>query len=557
MGLEDINEELHGREFHLDRLAGTAPYDPTAVTGTDAAAKREAFHTEGSWKSGQVSEESILSKRKKWKRILTLSSGVLVVLVLLGGVTFKVQSLLYSESKISFSVNGPRQVASAESSEFTVVYSNKNWSAVNNVSLIVSYPSSFQPEPDSRVKTSASQMEIALGTINARTDGKISFSGKFYGSQGDTVYLKMKLRYAPAHSSSQFEKDNQYGVSIASSTLSIDMLAPQQSAKDDIVEYAIDYANRSDKSMSNIRVTVEYPEQFSFIEANPAPSEGNSVWYVGTMDPGKQGKILVKGRLSGMRDEVKKARAMIGYLGGGGEFVAYGTSEQLTRIAIAPLSITQTVNGKRDMVANAGDTLGYELTYRNDGNIGLRDVIITMKLDSDVLDYRNLERESGSYDSNSKTLIWKASDIPGLARLAPGEGGTIRFIISVLPSIPSEVTGKNFAIETTAKIDSPDIPTPTGVNKIIGSNTLLTKVNSVVSIEALLARNDSMFTVHGPIPPVAGQETLYTVKIRLKNEYNDISHAKLTIVFPSSSHYQKKYAPDTEAVTWKDRKSVV
>ena len=57
----------------------------------------------------------------------------------------------------------------------------------------------------------------------------------------------------------------------------------------------------------------------------------------------------------------------------------------------------------------------------------------------------------------------------------------------------------------------------------------------------------------GPVPPVAGQETLYTVKIRLNNEYNDVANAKLVVTLPSSSRYQKKFAPDTEAVEWNER----
>lgn len=54
---------------------------------------------------------------------------------------------------------------------------------------------------------------------------------------------------------------------------------------------------------------VEYPSQsrvsgtIHLRLANPAPSEGDSVWYVGTMDPGQQGKILVRGKLSGARRE--------------------------------------------------------------------------------------------------------------------------------------------------------------------------------------------------------------------------------------------------------------
>lgn len=550
MGLQDLNEQLHGRDFHLDRARPVTPYEPG---GSSESGSTESFAAQEPWTSTRLTEAQVVEKRVRWKRIVTIVLGGVACCALLAGVVLKVRSLLYSEDGVSVALNGPRQVASAETSEFTIVYGNQNWSSINNASLIVSYPDSFQPTADSKIHINASQLEIPLGTVNARSSGKAVFSGKFYGSQGDTIYLKVRIRYSPSSVHSQFEKEIQYGVSVQSSILSIDMLAPQQTANDDIVEYAVDYANKSDKSLSNIRVKLEYPDRFTFVSADPSPSEGDSVWYIGTIDPGARGKIVAKGRILGSRDEVKKARAMIGYFGGGGEFVAYAQSEQLTRIAVSPLSITQTVNGKYDAVVDAGDTLSYAITYRNDGNIGLRDAIVTVRLDSDVLDYRKLEKESGSYDVTNRTLIWKASDIPALAKLAPGDGGTIRFSIPVLDPIPSSVAGKNFSIQTTAKIDSPDLPTPTGANKIIGSNTLLTKVNSSVSIGAYLAENDSMFTGSGPIPPVATKETKYTLKLRLANEYNDVSGAKLTIAFPSGVHYGKKFAPDTEAVEWNER----
>lgn len=550
MGLQDLNDELHGRDFHLERTRHATAYEPGTVAAPEAT---QSFEAQAAWSSDRLTEAEMLAKKAKKKRIMHIAFGGLAVLVLLAGVTLKVRSLLYSEESIDISISGPRQVASAEASEFTVIYSNHNWSSLENATLIVSYPDTFQPNADSKVKVNASQLEITLGEVGARSDGKAVFSGKFYGSQGDTIYLKARLRYSPASVNSQFEKSTQYGVSVKSSILSVEMLAPQQTANDDIIEYVIDYANRSDKSLSNIRVKMEYPERFTFVSADPAPSEGDSVWYIGTIDPGKQGKIVAKGRVLGARDEVKKAKAMIGYFGGGGEFVAYGQSEQLTRIAVSPLSISQTVNGKREVSVHAGDTLSYVLTYKNEGNIGLRDAIVTMKLDSGVLDYRQLRQEQGSYDVTNKTLIWKASDIPGLAKLAPGDGGTIAVSIPVLNPIPADIAGKNFSIQTTAKIDSPDIPTPIGANKIVASNTLLTKVNSSVSIGAFLAENDSMFTNQGPIPPIATQETVYTVRIRLTNEYNDVTGAKLVITLPSSSRYQKKFAPDTEAVQWNER----
>lgn len=127
MGLQDLNDELYGRDFHLERTRHTTAYEPGTVATPEAT---QSFEAQAAWSSNRLTEAEMLAKKAKKKRIMHIAFGGLAVLVLLAGVTLKVRSLLYSEESIDISISGPRQVASAEASEFTVIYSNHNWSSL-------------------------------------------------------------------------------------------------------------------------------------------------------------------------------------------------------------------------------------------------------------------------------------------------------------------------------------------------------------------------------------------------------------------------------------------
>jgi len=53
------------------------------------------------------------------------------------------------------------------------------------------------------------------------------------------------------------------------------------------------------------------------------------------------------------------------------------------------------------------------------------------------LDYSTLKAEGGgSFDINNKIITWKASGVPGLKTLNPGNSGSIGFQVKVKDIIP-------------------------------------------------------------------------------------------------------------------------
>ncbi len=395
---------------------------------------------------------------------------------------------------------------------------------------------------------------MTIGTLKGKETREIKIKGSFFAAKNTVVYLNAVLEYNPSSLSIKYQAKGQLGVNVESSPLFLEIEAPLEIVSGNKIDYVIDYRNLSAEYFDGVRLKVNYPDGFSFISASSAPSEGDNIWYLGSLRSNQDGKIVITGSLTGVGDEGKIITASLGYSGEGGNFVVYNQKERLTKITSTVLSISQSLNNKTDLNVNSGENLNYIIEYKNNGDIALRDVIITEEIDSKVLDFSKLELKNGSYDASRKMITWRAAEISGLANLAPGEGGKITFSIPVLDRIPVENSNdKNFTASSTAKIDSPSLPETIGSNKIIASNNMTLKLNSRVILDVKGYHKDAVIENFGPIPMKVGQETSFTMHWKIINISNDINEVKVVSSLPSGVKWKGKFSPDSEAVNFNER----
>jgi hypothetical protein len=549
MSLQELNDKLYSRDGISD-AAPSEPYDP-AAPAADASLK---FGSTEAWSGPTAEEEAKKAARHRLKKTIAIGLGIIAALALIIGIVFKVRSMLFSEDRVTLVISGPQNVASAELVTYAFSYGNDNLATLHDATLVITYVDSFHPETAGNMKLSGHQIEIPIGDIGRRETGKTSISGKFYGSRGELSYLRASLHYAPSNTSATFEKAVQFGVNLASSPISLEISAPIELATGQDIAYVVDYRNESAESFTGIRLRMDYPAGFHFVASEPAPADGENVWNIGELLGNGSGKVTIRGTITGGRDEYKKVGGMIGYMQGDGKFIAYNVNERQTKIIASPLSVYQTVNEKTDETVAPGEVLAYKIKYKNEGSIGVRDAIVAVEIDSPYLDFSKLQLpRGGAYDQVKKVVIWKASDIPELARVDPGKGGELAFAIPVKEI--GAITGneKNISIRSKAMIDSPDVPTPIGSNKIIASDTLYVKLGALVMVDLKGYYQDASFANTGPIPPVVGQETTYTLRLNLTNSSNDVTDARAVISLPTNVTYKQKSLPASETVVWNGR----
>jgi hypothetical protein len=550
MSLNEIKKELYRKESNPEMLQHEkSEFNTESVVFSSS--EKAVPSVEDDWAE---KEASLVSKNKKMIKLGALVLGALLLIIALVVGFYKIRQSFFAFERLAVTLSGPTELKSGNLSVYEITYKNANRADLKNVSLKLSYPEDFRPEANADFKPEGTTSGVfSLGDIKGNSEGSVAFSGRAYSPKGNLIKIKAELTYTPSTVSSVFVTSNQLAVSILSAPITLEVMAPQNISSGDEVNYLITYKNDGAENFENIRVRINYPERFVFSSSDPKFSEGNNIWYLGNLSAGQSGRIVVAGKLEGDRDETKIASIMIG-ANDNGDFVSYNETEVKTRIVSSPLTINQTVNGLGKLNANAGDSLKFEINYKNEGTLGLRDVIVTEHIDSPILDYSTLDMEGGAYDAGSKTITWKAPDYRELKNLLPGQGGVIKFSIRVKEIIPvASVNDKNFVISSLAKIDSPDVPTPISMNKIISGNKMDIKLNSKLILDVKGYYSDVNIPNSGPIPPKVGEETTYTMHYIVKSVSSDISDAKVETSLPTSVVMTGKIFPEGTPLSYNER----
>lgn len=567
MALEELNDKLHGRDVHLDRTRARDVFRPDENAVAEESVSQ--FQQTERWSEDSLPPRVNISETvqsmtyplgeqgKKRRKVVAMILGGIAVLLLVGGMLMKLRTGIFSEENVILALTGPAEIKSAESVEFDFQYTNDNWMDVKQAVVVFEYPDSFRPDAMAGLDVKKSRAEYSIGDILSQTKGTVTLSGKFFGTRNDQTKIYATLRYSPSAFSSFYEKRVEHGVALVSAPLLFEINAPFELASDQEIQYEVRYRNLGESTTSNLRVRLEYPTEFTFIEAEPKP-EGGNLWDVGALAPQEEGRIFVKGRLIGGYDEQKLVQGGIGIVQGDGTFLAYTENSRKTKMVASPFAIYQTVNGSADASVNPGETLRYEIEYRNEGNVGIRDAIISMSLDSPYLDFKTLQFGGagfkGAYNQSQKIIFWKASDMPALRRVEPGQSGKVSFSVKVFSDLGKRFPQvRNPIIQSVAKIDSPDIPSLLGVTKIIASTTLSMKVNSQVTNSFEGWYYDATIPNTGPIPPIVGQETTYTFRLSFSNSLNEVKDARVSIMLPSGIRHTGKKGPDSESMTYNER----
>ncbi|HLN19164.1 MAG TPA: hypothetical protein VK255_03270 [Patescibacteria group bacterium] len=551
MSLGDIKRKLYQREQEKNLSEHEKSfYDPRHSLGSQMPDSSGDLWAKK--KTGFDEPQKIVIK----KGFYALGGVLAVILLIL--VAYLIRTASFSADRVTVTINGPERADSGKLLTYEINYKNNNRTELKNVQLKVVYPEDFKPEDNPNFTSeSPTSGSYNIGAIPGNKAGKVVFNGRIYSPKGALVYLKGQLSYNPGSYSTRYTSEKQLGINVFTSPITLEVAAPQSIASGDEINYQINYKNEGESELSDIRIKIDYPEGFSFTSSDPKSFEGNNIWYVGTIAPGKSGKLIVDGRLEGEKGANKNLKVYIGSTENG-NFVSFNDGSADTKMVGSVIAITQTVGDSKEMNASAGDLLRFMIDYKNTSETGLKNLIVTDKIDSPVLDYASLEASGGHFDSESKTITWKASDHPGLKGLEPGQGGKIDFTIKIKESIPvSSANDKNYVISSIVKIDSPDIITPISMNKIVSGNKVDIKLNSKLFLSVKGYYTDKNITNSGPVPPKVGEETSYVIHWIASNINNDVNNARVEATLPTWAKATGEVYPEGANITYNQRNNTV
>jgi hypothetical protein len=552
MSLKDINENLYEPESHIEmRGHEKSRFDPEIAKKGDEL----EFADEKEWPEPR---RGFTDFQKKVVRYVAI--GLAIVFVASAGITigYRIIKSSYEKQKMTIDISGPQLVNSAQEVEYAIKYQNRNWLRFNDVEIFLDHSDNFQfTNPGHFEKVDSNTSKLTIGKVSAGEKGELKIKGKFFAPEDYVVYMQVTVKYTPLFfSNNRFETHYQIPVTVKSAPIKIDIEAPGQAADGQMIDYYIHYENNSDVSYPAAEIRINYPDDFEFHQSKPESSGGGKVFRLGTLAPGQRGMLFIEGIFNGKMNDIKTMTVLAGSVGQDNNFVEFLRQEKNTQVTGSPLIVTQSLVNrlKSDNSVNVGETLYYEVYYKNLGNIGLRDVIITFDFDEKIIDFSTLQLARGSFSGANKRITWKAVDFPELANLGPGESGLIHFNVKISKVIPIESNDdSNFSIKSTVKIDSPDVPTPVDSNKIISSDALTLRLNSPVFLESKVYYYDDLISNSGPLPPRVGEETTYTIHWKITNSSNDLTNVKVTSNLPTYINWKKTFAPSSENIYFNER----
>lgn len=549
MALRDIKEKLYRKDAQ-ERKREKTIYNPQVARSPESELGKES-----PWQAQE--RDGIGRKLRTPLMMVVVIFSTIALLLFAVWTVMTIRAGLFKERNVHLSVEGPVVVSNGMSATYTIRYINDNEVTLTDAKITFEHTPAFKiDEGNGFTYDAVNRSTYSVGEIKPNEEREIVVRGHFDDVEpAGVMYIEAQLSFMPATKKKRFSVKNRLGLTQDADNMQLVITAQKEVANNDIIEYTIRYTNDSQKSYDGVSVVARFPNGFVMQDARPTPTEKDAVWHIGTVAPHTDGLITVRGTLSGVEEEVKTAVFAINAKKDGRN-VAIVREEWATRIAPLPLTIKQYVNNKTSYNAHVGEELIYKLRYENTSDVGMRDVVVRLKFDDRILNYRklNLSSSGGSLEPATRSIVWRASDFPELAVVEPGKSGDILFSIPVRDDIVvKDDNDRHLTISTTAEIDSPDVPTPIGENKIISSNTMVLKLNSKVTFKTEGFYDDFVIKNTGPVPPVRRIKTTYTIRWSLTNSTNELSNAKVEAFLPTSATWEGVVFPETETVQFNPR----
>ena len=555
MPLDDRNklnrlEELKGKLFSRNYK--------TKIEHRDEYSRLRRNDVSDSWKSGEKIEpstqENFFMKTSLFKKFFIFS---VIFFILTGGYVayvFLAGGNTVSNDNIDLSVLGNNFTAGGEALPLVVGITNRNNSPLLLADLVIQYPKGNVSDLSSDTQTD----RLSLGTIPAGAVQNENLKVTLFGEQGSARPIKITLEYQVAGSNAIFVKDTTYNVSITSTPINLSADAPQTISPNQAVVLNVKATLNATNPVPKVLVEVDYPVGFQFASATPAPSFGNNVWNLGDLAPGAEQDISISGKMIDVFDGEEKTFN-----------ISSGSQSDTDKSAIDVVlnSIQNTILIKKPFIeanifingaaagsiyaADSKTPIDVEIHYANNLDTKINDLQIKALLSGNALDRKTIIAQQGFYDSATDTITWDKSYQNQLAEINPSDSGSVSFLFSPL-SLFSAAGGilSNPTINMEVDISGAQAVTGSAVNQLTDSTSTAIQIISDVGFSAKALYYSGPFSNIGPIPPVVGKATTYTITWTLSNTANSISNTQVNSTLPAWVNFVGPISPSSEDLTY-------
>jgi hypothetical protein len=471
-----------------------------------------------------------------------LMIGIIVFLGLLTAVSwvgffmFRPQSGGFAGEKVEMMVEGPDTPKASEPVTYLLRWKNGESIALGTASLEIRLPKQFHII-ESPVQPDGETATWKIGSVAPGQDGQLAIKGVFLAPVDKTMDLQAILTYRPTDFSSDFQKVATKSVKLTGSALELTVVTPPKVLPGDKVTVEYHWKNAGEFALENVRLDAALPDDFVFESADPAPAADTRSWAIATTGAGAEGVITVHGSFATGAEGERNLGGSLVLLDETGAAMPQGQTLAATTVFKGDLVAALIMNGQTvAQPIRFGDTQRFAVTWKNSGTMPAEDVELTAVVeatpDAGLLMW-NLLKDKAAGVRDGTRLTWTKKQVPALARIEPGEEGTLEFEVPLAMPPTAVPQDTDFRVTASleakiAKIGGDQVDRTVKTSPIVGR--LLS--DAVLASEARYFNDDNLPVGTGPLPPKVGERTTYHVNWVVTNTLHELTNLKLSAKLP-------------------------
>jgi hypothetical protein len=473
-----------------------------------------------------------------------------------------------SASQIGVELTAPSNFIAGGDMKYVVTVTNKSHVAWGTVNVLFTPSSSFLYKSSTpNAEVSVKDMTVALAALPAGKSETFEVVGQLLGDQGTTVTSSVQVTVSPT----KFPKEQVNNATTVSTVLSsipldISVEAAKTAAVGARIAAIIHIRNLGDTQIDGSVLQLTPDPGMDLATEDTGFSENFSVldsyWKLPVIKPLGQVDLYSVLYVQGNPGDQRTLGIAVNKIQDGHTYTLRSIDHVIS-VASSQVGVNQVFNQDTSgtLIVGAGQNMDGVVNYKNTGTTGLTDAIVKVKFEGTGLDTSTIKLHNGAYDPTTNSITWTAASLPELQRVLPGQGGQITYSFNILPydKFPTTGTGKNQKLIATASLDSPDLPAPTGQSRQIISDRFSMPVRSGILLGADAFYDDGRtgLTSTGPLPPQVGQQTTYTVRVKVGSTLNDLKSNEVTVVLPDGVTYTNHIVKTAGQIDYNQRTNTI
>lgn len=447
------------------------------------------------------------------------------------------QSTSYSKEVLKLEILGPKDVSVGENIEYIVRFKNNGNVRLENPELIFEYPTGAIINSE---KILLYDSEKLGGNIYPGQERTFKFSTRLLGEEGSIKIAKATLSFKPKDLNMRNEVYTEFLSTIKKVPISLDFNLPSKvTSVDKAFSFSINYASEVAYSLKDLSIFIDYPNDFEFLYSNPKALDEKQ-WDINNLNQYESGKIELSG--------IKKSDAQSAFtvkmgIWNNNEFIVLKEVTSWLKVVAPSLYVSQKVNNAYDYVAKRGDSLHFEISFRNIGEEPLRDLILISKLDGSLFDLNTVNAPSAKYAKGDNSLLFESKAFSKLEFLDVDEVGTVEFWVDLKKDITQNILSQS----------SQKIKNIVSVGQT--REEFITKIETDLLAKQHVDTSNKFMQSSGPYPLQVNKTSKLTIVWEASNTFNDVGGATMRAIIPENGTFIKEESHESNGLTFNQETS--